>query len=216
MKASSSASSLELKTAGFTTIPDSLPAGRAGNPSKHIALTFDDGFVNVLPHALEPLARHGFRAIEFLVAGLLGCSNEWEQRQGESREALMDPAQVRAWLAAGHLIGSHTLTHPFLTQVSLRQAREEIFASKQKLEDLFGLPIRNFCYPYGDWNSVVRDLVAEAGYETACTTEFGVNTAAVAPFELRRITARHQTRSVKALWAWLGRSLRRRGPRNIS
>ena len=111
----------------------------------------------------------------------------------------MDEAQIREWLAAGHEIGSHTLTHPFLTRISPQRAREEISASKKKLEDRFGRPVRHFCYPYGDWNPAVRDLVMAAGYETACTTEFGVNTGATPPFELKRILARYQSISFKAL-----------------
>jgi peptidoglycan/xylan/chitin deacetylase (PgdA/CDA1 family) len=162
----------------------------------------------VFTHALVPLARNRFYAIQFLVADLLGQSNEWEQHEGEVREPLMDAPQVREWLAAGHEIGSHTLTHPHLTQLPPGQAREEIFASKKKLEDLFGRPIRHFCYPYGDWNEVIRELVQEAGYETACTTGPGVNTAADSSFALKRFTARYPSRNLKAIWSRL--SARRR------
>jgi hypothetical protein len=38
-----------------------------------------------------------------------------------------------------------------------------------------------------------------AGYETACTSEAGVNTSATLPFELKRILARYQSLSFKAL-----------------
>ena len=194
----------ELRRAGFTTPRYGLPPGGV-KEAKCIALTFDDGFANVFKHALEPLARHQFRAIEFLVAGLIGRANQWEIELGEVREPLMDAAQVREWLAAGHEIGSHTLTHPFLTRLNTRLAREEISASKKKLEDLFGAPIRHFCYPYGDWNGAIRDLVAEAGYETACTTDLGVNSAGARPLELKRIMSRYQSLSFKELGARLGR-----------
>jgi peptidoglycan/xylan/chitin deacetylase (PgdA/CDA1 family) len=107
---------------------------------------------------------------------------------------------VRLWLAAGHQIGSHTLTHPWLTRLSGPEAREQIVSSKKALEDFFGLPIRHFCYPYGDWDATVRDLVAEAGYETACTTQAGVNTPGTDRFALKRFTARYPSRNLKALW----------------
>jgi peptidoglycan/xylan/chitin deacetylase (PgdA/CDA1 family) len=206
-----------LRAAGFTTgaygtpVDDAQPSKRTskksaspqGNANKRIVLTFDDGFANVIKHGMEPLARHGFRAIEFLVGNLLGGVNEWEIREGEEREQLMDAGHVREWIAAGHEIGSHTLTHPFLTRISPARAREEVLGSKKLLEDKFGVAVRHFCYPYGDWNPAVRDLVVEAGYATACTTEFGVNTGATPAFELRRITARHQSISFKALGALL-------------
>jgi peptidoglycan/xylan/chitin deacetylase (PgdA/CDA1 family) len=193
----------ELKQAGFEAPPFGDAFRDPNAAAARIALTFDDGFQNVCTHVLVPLARNQFHAIQFLVAGLLGRSNEWEQREGETPEPLMDAPQVREWLAAGHDIGSHTLTHPHLTQLPPRQAREEIFASKKKLEDLFGRPIRHFCYPYGDWNEVIRELVREAGYETACTTGPGVNTAADSPFALKRFTARYPSRNLKAIWSRL-------------
>jgi peptidoglycan/xylan/chitin deacetylase (PgdA/CDA1 family) len=111
----------------------------------------------------------------------------------------MDAAQVRDWLGAGHAIGSHSLTHARLTRLTLRDAREEIFASKKKLEDDFGVAVEHFCYPYGDWTEPVRELVMEAGYRTACTTQFGVNTPATPPLTLHRITVRHPTRTLRAL-----------------
>jgi peptidoglycan/xylan/chitin deacetylase (PgdA/CDA1 family) len=195
----------ELAAAGFTApaYAEVVPFSRA--PAARIGITFDDGFRNVFEHALAPLAEHGFRAIQFLVADLLGKTNEWEQREGEAREPLMDAAQVRDWLAAGHAIGSHTLTHPHLSQMPPAAAREEITASRKKLEDQFGVPVTHFCYPYGDWSPPVRDAVAAAGYTSACTTQFGVNDAATPGFELRRVTARYPSRNWKTMRAWFQR-----------
>jgi len=190
----------ELHAAGFTTPLLSDLVIAPVNDVKRIGITFDDGFRNVLRHGLEPLARHGFRAIQFLVSDLIGRSNEWEQREGEAAELLMDEAEIRAWLAAGHSIGSHTRTHPWLTQIPIAQAREEVFASRKALEDRFGVPIEHFCYPYGDWNQAVRDLVAEAGYLTACTTESGVNTREQPRLSLKRFTARYPSRNIKAIF----------------
>ena len=194
----------ELAEAGFMT----LPYGQApmnANGGHTFVLTFDDGFANAFRQAMETLPQYKFRAVQFLVVNRIGKFNEWEAQMGEVREPLMNASQVREWLAAGHQIGAHTLTHPFLTRVSFREAREEIFAGKKKLEDLFGVPIRHFCYPYGDRNQALRDLVQEAGYTTACTTEFGVNTPETHPLELRRIMARHRSISIKAIKARLSK-----------
>jgi peptidoglycan/xylan/chitin deacetylase (PgdA/CDA1 family) len=193
----------ELREAGFRTPPLVQIFPVAGNSRKQIALTFDDGFSNVLRHGLKPLAENKFHAIQFLVADLIGKTNEWEQREGEVREPLMAAAQIREWLAAGHEIGSHTLTHPFLTRISLAQAREEIFSSKKKLEDSFNVRIEHFCYPYGDWNETLRDLVVAAGYKTAFTTISGVNISSDSAFELKRLTARYPSRNLKAIWSRL-------------
>jgi len=191
----------ELQAAGFTS--GSLAKCAGPRTGGRIVITFDDGCVNVLRHGLEPLRETGFKAVQFLVADLLGKRNEWDIAVGEAPEPIMNAAQVREWLAVGHDIGSHTLTHPYLTRLPVEKAREEIFASKKKLEDRFGRPVAHFCYPYGDWNPAVRDLVIGAGYRTACTTEFGVNDANTSPFALKRITARYRSRNWKEAKAWL-------------
>lgn len=181
-----------------------------------VAITFDDGFLNVLRYGLEPLRRHGFKAIQFLVADLVGRSNEWELAEGEAREQLMDRGQISEWLAAGHEVGAHSLTHPHLTRLGADPAREEIGGAKRKLEDLLGCEIRHFCYPYGDWNPAVRDLVAEAGYETACTTEPGINLPGDDLYAIRRFTARYRSRSWRSLLEVLGSRLsRRRRPESV-
>jgi len=187
----------ELRAAGFAT----ARLGEVNNSDspRRIVLTFDDGFRNVFQNALEPLKKNNFCAIQFLVPNFIGKLNEWDLRDGEAPEPLMDAAQVREWLAAGHQIGSHSLSHARLTRLTLRDAREEISASKKKLEDSFGVAIEDFCYPYGDWSEAVRDLVMEAGYRSACTTRFGVNSAATSTFALNRITVRYPSRSLKAL-----------------
>lgn len=191
----------ELAGAGFAN--GALAACAGPRTGRRIVITFDDGYTNVLRHALAPLAESNFQAIQFLVADLLGRRNEWDVPAGEAPEPMMDAAEVREWLAAGHDIGSHTLTHPWLTRLPREQAREEIAASRKKLEDLLGRPIAHFCYPYGDWNPVVRELVAEAGYRTACTTAPGINTPATDPFALCRFTARYRSRNWREAKAWL-------------
>ena len=74
------------------------------------------------------------------------------------------------------------------------------YGARPDLRDvLFGVAIHHFCYPYGFWNERVRDLVIEAGYLTATTTQFGLNDDATSPFELRRIMARYQSWGLRSL-----------------
>ncbi|MGC4073869.1 MAG: polysaccharide deacetylase family protein [Nibricoccus sp.] len=201
----------DLANAGFTsTNLDAERPASAGNPARQIVLTFDDGYLNVLKNAAPLLARHNFTATQFLVADLLGQNNRWDIALGEVPEPLMDAAQIRDWLALGHDIGAHTLTHPHLTHISLDAAREEIFSSKKKLEDLFGRPIRHFCYPYGEWNEAIADLVREAGYTTATTTQWGANTASTPPFALHRLNTRYRSRNVRTVLQSIARALKLR------
>lgn len=198
----------ELKAEGFQTVEFSRVKSSEAVPGR-VFLTFDDGFADVFENALPTLREHGFCAIQFLVADLLGKTSEWQKASGEFPGRLMDEAQIKDWLAAGQEIGSHTMTHPRLTEISASQAREEIFGSKKKLEHTFGRAVEHFCYPYGDWNPAIRDIVQEAGYKSACTTKFGVNTAGAGadPFTIKRITVRYPSRKLQNLGKWLRASL---------
>lgn len=70
-----------------------------------------------------------------------------------------------------HTIGAHSLTHPRLTLISKEHATEEIRGSKKWVEEATGKLCTMFCYPYGDVNVHVRDLVEEAGFHGARTTK---------------------------------------------
>ena len=200
----------ELLGAGLTNVPfgevpAAAEAGRTG-----FCVTFDDGFRNAADHALPVLRARGLRATMFLVADRIGGTDEWDRAIGEPPLPLMDDAEVRDWLAAGQEIGAHTLTHPRLTQLPPEQRRVEIFDAKAKLEDRFGVPVRHFCYPYGDQDERVRALVAEAGYEAACTVEHGVNgPGTVPPLALRRVLACNAGRDPLALARRVRRALGR-------
>lgn len=174
-----------LRAAGFQSVP--LHAEKLGVGGT-FTVTFDDGYASVIEAALPVLERQKVPAIQFLIAGKLGGRNEWDIAKGDVAQSLMDAAQVRTWLAAGHQIGSHSLTHPNLRKIPLAQAREEISASRKRLEDTFGVAVVHFCYPYGAYNEAIRDLVAEAGYQTASTVQHGVPQPGDSPFELKRIT----------------------------
>jgi peptidoglycan/xylan/chitin deacetylase (PgdA/CDA1 family) len=193
----------ELCAAGFISMPLAAVESPRDSKCPRFFLTFDDGYQDIYKDALPVLAHHRCCGVVFLVSELLGKTNEWQQRVGDVSVPLMDDSQVRAWLATGQQIGSHTQTHPRLTQLPLPEAKEEVAASKKSLEDRFGVTVEHFCYPYGDWNESVRDLVQAAGYKTACTTQSGVNLPTTSPYELNRFTARYPSRSLKAFWVKL-------------
>ena len=187
----------ELKAAGFTSrnLDSSL------EQADKVAITFDDGYTSTFLHALEPLAKHGFKAIQFLSSAHIGKRSTWDK----CSEPLMDKAQVREWLQAGHSIGSHSVTHASLDKISESEAKEEITASRQFLEDEFGVEIQHFCYPYGHWNQRISAMVAEAGYLTGSTSDLGINTNSTNPYELKRIHAYAPLRDLKGLYYFLRR-----------
>src|SRR5258708_302369 len=93
--------------------------------------------------------------IQFHVADRLGQRNEWDLGLDTTLERLMDRIQVQEWLSLVFEIGAHTLTHARLTTIPIAAAKKEIAGSKKKLEDLFGIPVKHFSYPYGDYNDAI-------------------------------------------------------------
>ena len=80
-------------------------------------------------------------------------------------------------------IGSHTVTHNYLTRISIQMAQNEIFDSKKYWEDFLGRPVNKFCYPRGYSNPIVRMLVKNAGYQSARTTIIGHLRESSDPFQ---------------------------------
>jgi len=70
-------------------------------------------------------------------------------------------------------IGTHTVSQPDLTKVSLSEAKREIETSKTYLEDLLGHSVSMFCYPYGRYNEVIKKLVKDSGFIAARTCDPG-------------------------------------------
>ncbi|MGC8852050.1 MAG: polysaccharide deacetylase family protein [Hydrogenobacter sp.] len=153
-----------------------------------VLLTFDDAYLDFWENAFPFLKQEGIPALVFVPAGLVGRFNEWDYQKLMVKKTLMDWQHLRELVSAGIEIGSHSLTHPYLSQIPKETARREIEDSKKILEDKLGVEVKTFCYPYGDYNQEVRDMVAEAGYLMAFTTKHGSILESPNLFEIRRIT----------------------------
>ncbi|MBT8363745.1 MAG: polysaccharide deacetylase family protein, partial [Deltaproteobacteria bacterium] len=75
-------------------------------------------------------------------------------------------------LSQGELIevGSHTVTHPFLSVLPKSSQLDEIRCSKTFLEESIGQPVRSFAYPYGIYAKETVKIVRKAGFDSACAT----------------------------------------------
>ncbi len=97
--------------------------------------------------------------------------------------------QARAMDAENVRIESHTVTHPILTNISQKKLDDELQTSRQRLENVLGRKVENFCYPNGSLNETVWQTVKNIGYKCAVTTEYGFNGKTENPFLLKRIDA---------------------------
>lgn len=172
-----------LRWLGFKTslTPDS-------KNDKEVLLTFDDGYKDFIENALPLLEKYNFTAVVFVVAGLVGTFNVWDHEKLRVKKTLMDWKDLEYIVKRGIKLGSHTLTHPYLTKLDLKEAKKEIEGSKKILEDKLGVEIDYFCYPYGDYNKQVKELVKEAGYKYAFSTKLGTFKENNDPYEIPRIT----------------------------
>ncbi len=100
--------------------------------------------------------------------------------------SLMTWDQVRTLAAAGHEIGSHSLSHALLPQLDDAAIEREVAGSKAAIEAKIDRPLASFCYPNGDTDDRAARAVAHAGYACAVTTQWGVNNRGSDPFRLRR------------------------------
>jgi peptidoglycan/xylan/chitin deacetylase (PgdA/CDA1 family) len=81
--------------------------------------------------------------------------------------------QIREMAESGIAFGSHTCTHPILTQSEAETAWSEIRHSKERIEEELGKPVISFAYPNGAYNESVVQMVREAGYEYSFACNYG-------------------------------------------
>ena len=172
---------------------DLMPYLRGEKNGKVVGITFDDGYRNVYQHALPVLQRLGFTSTNYFVAHQLSGGNVWDYEKGIPHSDLMSAQEMQAWANAGQEVGSHTLDHVHLPGVQAHEAFRQISESKKALEDIIGQPVSAFCYPYGDEGPAVRDMVRQAGYTNATTTERGLARLSDDMFGLPRVTVSRST-----------------------
>ncbi len=164
---------------GYTSItPEDLYNHRTGGcalPRRPVLITFDDGYRDCVEYAAPVLREHGFTAVFYLVASLMGKTTEWLVAQRGLASPLADWPAARQLVAAGFCCGAHSWSHPHLADINAESCQVELRRSRQALEDGLGCEVRHLAYPYGSYSEMVRAEAAEAGYRTACSVRIGIS-----------------------------------------
>lgn len=190
-----------LKWLGYTGLSmTGLQAYLSGNKvGKVVGITFDDGYLNNLTHALPVLMRHGFSSTCYAVSSLLGQTNVWDAGVGIAQTPLMSDVQLRQWIAGGQEVGSHTQSHINLLNADDAACQTEIAQGQAALEAVLNRPVTHFCYPYGRYAPRHVDMVNAQGFVTATTTQRSRCHAGMSLLELPRVPVLRST-SLPMFW----------------
>jgi len=134
------------------------------NASLHsdpIIFTFDDGHKSDFEIVFPLLKKYNYTATFFIVPekiGMLGYMT-WQD--------------IRTLYKNGMEIGSHSLSHRYMTSLSEDELKKEFVESKKILEKGLNTQIKSFAYPYGDFSRRTNKLAESAGYKYICTSRPG-------------------------------------------
>ena len=150
-------------------------AVRGDAPERALVVTFDDAFRSVREHALPVLERLGLPATVFVSTDYPGSGlpmawdglDRWLGGPHAAELECMSWAELRALRDAGWEVGSHTHSHPRLTELDDEAAGRELADSRERCGAEMGAECTSLAYPYGATDERVMGLAAGAGYEAA-------------------------------------------------
>jgi peptidoglycan/xylan/chitin deacetylase (PgdA/CDA1 family) len=140
--------------------------------SHYVAVTFDDGFENLIESALPELEKRKIPSTIFIIANALGQFPHWLTDTSERKKhgMLMSADQLQKLPSELVSIGSHTMTHPMLPLLSAPEARMELSGSRANLEKLLNIGVELFSFPQGAFNQDLVNWCREAGYKRVFTS----------------------------------------------
>ncbi|SIT11906.1 polysaccharide deacetylase family protein [Alicyclobacillus vulcanalis] len=121
------------------------PTQASSATPRHLSITFDDGPDETMtPRILSILRDYGVPATFFCI--------------GQQVERF--PQVLKAIHEAGHEIGNHTMTHPYLTKLTDAEIEKELKEAVEAIQKVVPGPVRYFRPPYGDIDARVRRIAA--------------------------------------------------------
>lgn len=142
----------------------SLATALTDRARPRVAITFDDGTRSQFDHAVPALLARAMTATFYVTTDWVGTNGHmsWDELR-----------QLVAW---GMSVQSHTRSHPFLSELTAGEVREELANSKAALDDELAQSTIELALPGGDApRRALRHLFGEAGYEVVADSRWGIN-----------------------------------------
>jgi len=140
-----------------------------------VCITFDDGCETDLTAAAPVLREFGCNATFYLTAGFLG------------RPGFLNASQVRELDTQGFEIGCHSMTHPYIPDLSDTELKHEVVDAKLHIEQIAGHGIEHFSCPGGHYDRRTLRIVRQAGFATFANSRFHANSARTSLYDLGRV-----------------------------
>ena len=172
-------------------------------PTKSVILTFDDGYEGMYTEVLPALTARSMTASFFIPTGKIAEDDENRVDNSWSSSTRLDYhliwPEIQLLAAAGMEIGSHSVTHPDFSGISIGKIIEELTNSRTDLvSHLPGKTINSFAFPYGIGgnDAGIRDLVRNTGYSLALDYDPPDDLAVLGVSELHNLPRRNMINGV--------------------
>ncbi len=160
-------------TITLTQLQQGLAAGLETN-KKLVAITFDDGRQGVWDQAYPLFRSLGFSATVFIVPSWI---EKGSAPLEENYSAFLTWDQLRALSEQGFEIGSHSFSHANLSVLTREEIVQELQQAERVVAHKLNQKMHHFCYPYGKYNPLVRDVVSQR-YTAAVSIRKGFDKSA--------------------------------------
>jgi len=143
-----------------------------GGKAKAFNITYDDGVVQDV-RFVKLLNRYGLKGTFNLNSRLMEDEFQWVHPSGVTIRRL-GPEAVRH-LYDGHEIASHTLTHPYMNELTEGELHWQLWEDRRNLERLFGREVKGFAVPFSYYSERIARCAEKCGFEYARMSEFSLS-----------------------------------------
>ena len=132
--------------------------------TKVFNVTYDDGVLQDV-RFVALLNKYNLKGTFNLNSGLMESEFEWTHESGRVIKRLSKEKAVP--LYQGHEIACHTLTHPYMHDLSESEILHELQEDKANLEKLFGREVKGFAVPFDYYSERIENCVRQCGFSYA-------------------------------------------------